>query len=120
MNKRTLVIGASPKPGKRSYNMVKKLVQKGFEVIAIGRMEGEINEIPIQTGRPALTDIHTVILYLRPEYQPPYVDYILSLNPSRLIFNSKTENEELRQAARQQGIETLNACSLVMIGMDEY
>lgn len=120
MNKRTLVLGASPTPGKRSYNMVKKLAQKGFEVVALGRIEGVINEILIQTGTPLLDDIHTVILYLRPEFQPPYVDYILSLNPKRIIFNSKTENEDFRLAARRQGIETLNACSLVMIGMDEY
>jgi uncharacterized protein len=100
--------------------MVKKLTQKGFDVVAIGRMEGDIFGIPVQTGTPPLENIHTVVLYLRPEFQQPYFDYILSLKPQRIIFNSKTENEELRQAARQIGIETLNACSLVMIGMDEY
>ena len=100
--------------------MVKKLALKGFDVIALGRQEGMIQEIRVQTGTPDIADVHTIIMYLKPEYQGDYYDYILKLKPQRLIFNSKTENEELRALARANGIETLNACSLVMIGLDEY
>jgi uncharacterized protein len=120
MLKPTLIIGASITTGKRSNNMVKKLVAKGYTVYPLGRDEGEIAGVKVLTGFPEISDVHTVIMYLKTEKQLQYHDYILKLNPKRIIFNSKTENDDLRKLARAQGIETLYACSLVMIGMDEY
>jgi uncharacterized protein len=120
MGKRTLVLGVSTRPGKRSYNMVRKLAAKGHDVIAVGYTDGMIEEITVLTGQPFVKDVHTVIPYLRPEKQAQYYSYILELKPRRIIFNAKTENEELRKLARENNIETINACSLVMIGMDEY
>ncbi len=120
MNKRTLVLGVSSRPGKRSYNMVRKLAAKGYDVIAIGYTDGMVEDVPVLTGQPFVKDVHTVIPYLKPEKQGQYYDYILKLKPARIIFNAKTENEELRKLARDNNIETLYACSLVMIGMDEY
>jgi hypothetical protein len=49
-----------------------------------------------------------------------YYDYILGLNPRRIIFNPGTENPELEELARKQGIETLEACTLVLLSIGRF
>jgi predicted CoA-binding protein len=65
-------------------------------------------------------DIDTITLYLGPERQREYYDYILSLKPKRIIFNPGTENDELAALAETNGIETVEACTLVMLSIGNY
>ena len=50
----------------------------------------------------------------------PYYDYIMSLKPRRIIFNPGTENDELMRMAAKDGIDTLEACTLVMLSTGQY
>lgn len=120
MSKKTLVLGASLKPERYSNIATKRLNKHGHEVALIGLREGAIEGIDIQKGMPALEDIDTVTLYLNPQRQVPYYDYILSLQPKRIIFNPGTENPELIQLAKAQGIEAEIACTLVMLATEVY
>jgi hypothetical protein len=47
-------------------------------------------------------------------------DYILDLQPKRIIFNPGTENEELIRQAKQNGIEPVIGCTLVMLSVGTY
>jgi predicted CoA-binding protein len=120
MNKKTLVLGASLKPERYSNIAINRLLNHQQEVLAIGLREGEIRGVPIQKGRPKLEDIHTITLYLNPQRQVDYYNYILGLNPKRIIFNPGTENPELIQLAENQGIKTEIACTLVMLSVGNY
>jgi len=120
MKKKTLVLGASENPNRYSNMAVKKLSSHGHPVVAIGRRAGKIDGIIISNERLPQTDIDTVTLYLNPTNQVPYYDYILSLNPKRIIFNPGTENEELDKLAKKNGIETKEACTLVMLSTNQY
>ena len=115
MNKSTLVIGASLNENRYSNICVKTLVSGHFPVTAIGLREGSIDEIPVVTGNPELKNIHTVSLYLGPENQKSWYDYILKLNPERVIFNPGTENDEFRDLLSSSGIETVEDCTIVMV-----
>ena len=99
---------------------VKKLVAHNHPVTAIGNKEGIINNINIIKENPFLNDVDTVTLYLNPENQKPYYDYILSLNPKRIIFNPGTENDELESLAAAKGIKTMEACTLVLLSTNQY
>jgi hypothetical protein len=57
---------------------------------------------------------------MNPTNQKPYYDYILSLNPKRIIFNPGTENYELEKMAEEKGIEPVEACTLVMLSIGQY
>jgi len=118
--KRTLVLGASPKSTRISNAAVTQLVQHGFEVIAIGNTPGQIDTVPIICEKPILEDIHTVTLYLNPSTQQGYEAYILSLQPKRIIFNPGSENPDFAKKAEAHGIETLCACTLVMLSLQVY
>lgn len=116
MEKTTLVIGASPKSYSYSYRCMELLTEKGVKGIGLGRAEGKVGAIPIVDSIDKVTEpIHTVTLYLRADRQPEYYDYILGLNPKRLIFNPGAENNELYELAQEKGIEVHNACNLVML-----
>lgn len=118
--KKTLVLGATTNPERYAYLAVQRLKQKGHEVVPIGVKEGKVSGIEILHGQPAVPDVDTVTLYIGPQRQPEYYDYILSLQPKRIIFNPGTENAELVQLAEKQGIETVEACTLVMLSIGAY
>ena len=118
--KKTLVIGASENKQRYSNLAVRKLLAHDHPVVAIGRRPGMIENIEIITEHVPMNDIDTVTLYLNPINQKPYYDYILSLKPRRIIFNPGAENEELELMAKNNGIKTLEACTLVMLSTSQY
>jgi len=115
MNKTTLVIGASLKESRYSNICIKTLVSGHFPVTAIGLREGLIDTTPVQAGFPELHDIHTVTLYLGPDNQKSWYDYILKLNPQRVVFNPGTENEEFQNLLTDAGIEVTEDCTIMMV-----
>ena len=115
MNKSTLVIGASLKEYRYSHICVKTLVAAGFQVTAIGLREGFIDKVPVLSEFPELTDIHTVTLYLGPQNQLPWYNYILTLKPERVIFNPGTENQEFEDLLTNAGIEVTEDCTIMMV-----
>ena len=120
MSKKTLVIGASNNPDRYAYKAVKKLTAYGQPVLALGKKEEMIDAIPVVKERPLDTDIDTVTLYVNPQLQKNYYDYLLNLHPKRIIFNPGTENDELAELAQQKGIQTLEACTLVLLSIGDY
>jgi predicted CoA-binding protein len=120
MTKSTLVIGASLKESRYSNMCVKTLVSGQFPVTAIGLREGTIDEIPVLAGFPELDNIHTVSLYLGPDNQKTWYDYILKLNPERVVFNPGTENLEFQDILTEAGIEVIEGCTIVMVKSGTY
>lgn len=118
--KKTLVLGASENPARYSNLAVKRLRAYGHPVIAVGRRPGKINDVPILVTHPDDTAIDTITLYLNERNQHPFYSFILSLNPKRIIFNPGAENAELEALAAAQGIETMEACTLVLLATSQY
>lgn len=120
MRKKTLVLGASIKPSRYAYIAIKRLLDKNYTVMAIGSKPGVLGSVKIETDKPRYKNIHTVTLYINPENQPEYYDYIISLKPKRVIFNPGTENEEFVKLLEKNNIEAEVACTLVLLSVDEY
>lgn len=120
MKKKTLVLGASDNPSRYSFLAIKKLLQHGHPVVAIGRKKTAASGIAVDTAMVPIPDIDTITLYLNPANQQPYYDYILGLQPERIIFNPGTENEALALMAEEKGIKTMNSCTLVMLSTHQF
>ena len=120
MSKKTLVIGASENKSRYSNLATNNLVQKGHEVVALGRRPGQVNGVKIETEKLPLTGVDTITLYLNPQNQKQYYDYILSLEPKRVIFNPGTENDELEELLKAKGIKAQEACTLVLLSTGQY
>lgn len=119
-NKTTVVIGASPNAERYSYKATISLQNHQHTVYPVGLRKGVINGLEIITDKPALENIDTVSLYVGPDNQPYWYEYILSLKPKRIIFNPGTENSEFEQMAADKGIETTEACTLVLLSIKQY
>jgi len=119
-SKKTIVLGATTTSYRTAYTAIHRLSSAGHEVINVGIREGEVAGIPIQTKPPKLTDINTITLYISPQHQFEWYDYILETCPKRLIFNPGTENPELAKLAQNQNIEVEFACTLVMLSIGVY
>ena len=119
-SKTTLVLGASDNPSRYSYLAIKRLRSQGYQVHAIGRRHTFVADVTIETEKIKWENIHTVTLYLNPMHQTEYYNYILELKPERIIFNPGAENDDLLEMANKNGIETLEACTLVLLSTGQY
>ena len=116
----TLVFGASLNPMRISNQVVHRLIRKNNIVVAIGGREGSINCVEVRKDNVDFQNVHTITLYMNAKRQEDHIDYLLSLNPKRIIFNPGAENLKFFLQAREQGIEVLNACTMVMLATDQY
>jgi predicted CoA-binding protein len=119
-NKKTLVLGASTKPERYAYKAISMLVDKGHSVLAIGQNAGEVAGIKIQTKAIPLKNIDTITLYLNPNRQRDYYNYIVESKPKRVVFNPGTENPELYQLLELNNIKAEVACTLVLLTTNQY
>jgi uncharacterized protein len=120
MKKKTVIIGASENPERYAFMAAHRLVKYGHPIVNLGKKEGTVAGEPIHTNKPALEEVDTVTLYVNPTHQKEWYAYILALQPKRIIFNPNTENNDLEQLAREKGIETVEGCTLVMLGSGQF
>jgi predicted CoA-binding protein len=113
--KKTLVLGASENPERYGYKATQMLLEYGHEVIPFALKKGQIHQLHIVNQLPQNETIDTVTLYLNPKNQEGYRDYILSLKPRRVIFNPGTENPDFEKQLEENGIQALEACTLVLL-----
>ncbi|HSI70223.1 MAG TPA: CoA-binding protein [Gillisia sp.] len=120
MEKKTLVLGASLKPSRYSNIAIKRLTSYGHPVAAVGLRKGEVAGVSITNEMEDFQEVDTITLYLNPQRQKEYYDYIVSLQPDRVIFNPGTENPELYDLLKKNNIEIEVACTLVMLSTNQY
>ncbi len=118
--KKTLVLGASTKPDRYGNIATRRLKLYNHEVVPVGNRAGKIDGIEILLGKPKVEGIDTITLYLNPKRQIEFYDYIIGLKPNRIIFNPGTENPELVKLAKENGIKSEIACTLVLLSVGQY
>ena len=118
--KKTVVLGASDNPERYSNMAIKKLRAHGHPVVAIGKRKTTVEDVAIHQETNAIPDVDTITLYLNPTNQKAYYDFILSLHPKRIIFNPGAENAELEKLAKDKGIQTQEACTLVLLSTGQF
>ncbi|MDD3629643.1 MAG: CoA-binding protein [Bacteroidales bacterium] len=119
---RVLVLGASTNEERYSNLAVKRLKNHGHEVIAVGNKTGEIEDIPIIVNPTAdsVKPIDTITLYLGPRNQKQWEDFIISINPKRIIFNPGTESAEFENKLSKLGIEVVEYCTLMLLQSGQF
>src|SRR6218665_3403487 len=115
MKKRTLVLGASDHSWRYSYMAINKLFAAGHTVFALGKHTGRVGNVEILTHPGEWAPIDTVSIYLNPHNQESYYDYLLNLQPTRVIFNPGAENDELSDMLKEKDVKIQEACTLVLL-----
>ena len=116
----TLVLGASPDPTRYAHLAVRRLLAGGHDVIAVGKRTGSIGEVVIMQALPADAAIDTVTLYLSPANQRGWHEAIIALRPRRVIFNPGAEDATFAARLLEQGVDAMEACTLVLLSTGAY
>ena len=116
----TLVIGASTNPNRYSNIAIKRLVDKGIKVNALGLRKGKVLNVIVDNEKQDYKNLDTVTLYLNPKRQEEYYNYIIGLQPRRVVFNPGTENTEFIKLLQENSIEAEIACTLVLLSINQY
>ncbi len=115
------VIGASNDPEKYSYKAVKLLQEKGHTVFPVHPTLKDIEGTPVYSSVKLVPQkMDTVTVYLNPKVSSSISDEIIAIAPRRIIFNPGAENPEFEQKAKSRGIETLEACTLVLLKTRQF
>ena len=120
MKKHTLVIGASTRPERYAFKAIQKLRMNGYPVYALSLKPGKVDDVEFFTEQKPLEDVDTVTLYVGPQNQSAYYEYVKSLKPRRVLFNPGTENPEFQELLKEEGIEPVEACTLVLLSTGQY
>lgn len=115
-----IVLGASTNPNRYSYIATGLLAQHQYNVYPFGIKSGTIHDITIQSELPINQDIDTITLYLNPQRQKEYISRIIELHPRRVIFNPGTVDQNSIDILSNEGIECVEACTLVMLRTGQY
>ncbi len=120
INKPTIVIGASDNPERYSNKACLMLLKHNHTVYPYGLRTGKIAGLNIITHREAVTGADTITLYVGPKNQLEWLSFILACKPKRVIFNPGTENPSFQSEIEKNGIEVIEACTLVMLSIGNY
>ncbi len=108
------MVGASPKPERPSHQVMKYLLEQGFEVIPINPGQKEIlgqRCYPRLSELPPTKNIDTVIIFRRRDQVLPVVKEALGRGIKRIWMQEGIENEEAARLARAQGAKVvMNVC----------
>jgi uncharacterized protein len=118
---RVVVLGASNKPQRYSYKAIEALKARGHEVIPVNPAIKEILGLPVIDRIENLKGgIDTVTLYLGPERLALIAAAVAALKPKRIIANPGAESDIMRLEAENNGIEYIEACTLVMLSTGQF
>lgn len=115
------VIGASKNPERYSYKAVMLLLEKGHQPFAVHPGLRDFPVCPVfKSLREVDEDVHTVTVYLSAKNQGDLEEEICSAGVQRVIFNPGSENPELAETLRTEGIVVVEACTLVMLHTGQF
>jgi len=115
------VIGASNKSHRYSYQAVMLLKEKGHKVYPVHKKTKAIKGMKAYESISDIDEeIDTITMYVSAKISALLSEDIITKFPKRIIFNPGAENSELEKNARNQGINTINACTLVLLKTGQF
>lgn len=116
-SRKVLILGATTNQDRYAYKAAEKLIDNNFNIIPVGIKKGSIFENTIKNDKTIVDNIHTITLYIGPDNQKEWYNYIIDTKPKRVIFNPGTENSELQTLLVDNRINYEEACTLVLLNL---
>lgn len=117
---KVLLMGASDNPERYSYKAINMLINHKHDVTPVSIKKSSVAGIEFIKEFPKNEEFDTVTLYINPKLQKQYYQEIVDLKPRRVIFNPGTENEEFQAVLKENNIEPVEACTLVMLTIGTF
>lgn len=120
-DRKVVVLGASPKPVRYSYQALRLLQDQGFQVIPVHPKVVHIEHIPVVRSLDAVRGpVDTLTIYVGPERLHSLIGAIVKLRPGRVILNPGAEYHALEVALANARIPSERACTLVLLRTGQF
>lgn len=118
MPKRIAIVGASNNRRKYGNKAVRAFRDGGWEVFPVNPGCDEIEGLPAYASVADVPGpIDRVAMYVPPRAGLAMIDDIAAKAPAELFLNPGTESPELVAAAEARGLNVIQACTIVNIGL---
>jgi predicted CoA-binding protein len=117
------ILGASADRSKFGNKAVRAFVARGYDVYPVNPKADEIEGLkayPSLAAIPADVKLDRISLYLPPAVGLKVLPEIAARGCGELWLNPGSESEELVGAADAHGLNVIQACSIVGIGMSPH
>jgi len=112
--KRLIIVGASPKPDRPSYIVMKYLLKQGFEIIPVNPAYEEVLGVKtVKDVSEVSEDFNpeVVIIFRKSSEVLPVVEKALKLTPKVIWLQEGIVNEEAKELAEKAGVKfVMNLC----------
>ena len=118
MSKTIAILGASADRSKFSNKAVRAYVQEGWEVYPVNPKGGTIEGLQAYTSLTEIPGhVDRVTVYLPPPVAMKALAEIAKIDPDELFINPGAESDELVAEAEKLGLDPIQACSIIDIGV---
>ena len=113
------VIGASQDRRKFGNKSVRAHLQQGFEVYPVHPTAEKLEGLTAYANLQAVPveQLDRVTVYVPPHIGMQLLEDIRARNPREVWFNPGSESEELIRRALEMGLNPIQACSIVDVGI---
>ncbi|MCC9606288.1 CoA-binding protein [Blastopirellula sp. JC732] len=120
MSKPTVaILGASKNRNKYGNKSVRAHLAQGYDVYPINPAADEIEGLKVykKLADIPVERLDRISIYLSPAVGLQMLEEIAAVGAKEVFFNPGAESEELLAKARELGIDPIQACSIVDVGM---
>jgi len=117
------ILGASTDHSKFGSKAVRAFLARGFTVYPVNPKGGEIEGLPAYKSLaeiPPEVKLDRISVYLPPAIGLKALPEIAKRGTDELWLNPGSESDELVEAAEKQGLNVIQACSIVAVGMSPH
>jgi uncharacterized protein len=117
------ILGASADRSKFGNKAVRAFLARGYTVYPVNPKGGEVEGLSVYKSLaeiPAEVKLDRISVYLPPAVGVKAVPEIAARGCDELWLNPGSESDELVEAAEKQGLNVIQACSIVAIGMSPH
>lgn len=115
------ILGASQNPSRYANMAQKNLTGMGYTVIPVTPRYSKVMGVSTVNSISEISaPVDTLTIYVSPDKLIQMADEIVQLHPRRVIFNPGTEAAEIERTLQQAGIETEQACTLVLLRTGQF
>ncbi len=116
-----LLIGASNNASRYSNKAFHRLIAHGHRVIPVNPYSDIFAaETTIHHLSEVEENIDIAVVYVRAELLKPSIEELVRIAPSTVIFNPGAESIEIKNELERNGINTRNACTLVLLSIGQF
>lgn len=121
MAEKVVILGASDNPERFAHKAMVMLKKHGHETVLVNPALKEIEGHRVHADlEEVMQPIDTLTMYVNPRISVYLKDKIIALKPKRVIFNPGTENPAIEFDLKKTGIDTIHACTLVMLSTGQF